>query len=212
MRSGEYAQITKTHVDAIAFDRTQSSVSGEIAGPLRACGGQADGVNDGKADTQCIAVSFRGREGGVSVECEEEISPSLRSAQGGSDKQFVAFGVSENQRSELRLTEYSRQISSGGGKPGQGYPCVAFANVSDGSGARNAGDLAQLLTGRHGDPGSVAGSFGVRRLMPIECERLQGFPDGWTAGQSDTARYKQLGNAVCVNVAEWIGKRIVKVR
>jgi len=51
--------------------------------------------------------------------------------------------------------------------------------------------------------------FGIRRLTPAECERLQGFPDGWTAGQSDTARYQQLGNAVCVPVAEWIGRRII---
>lgn len=52
---------------------------------------------------------------------------------------------------------------------------------------------------------------GVRRLTPTECERLQGFPDGWTDDQSDTQRYKQLGNAVTVNVAEWIGKRIMEI-
>lgn len=45
----------------------------------------------------------------------------------------------------------------------------------------------------------------VRRLTPIECERLQGFPDNWTAGQADTHRYKQMGNAVTVNVAHYIG-------
>lgn len=50
---------------------------------------------------------------------------------------------------------------------------------------------------------------GVRRLTPTECERLQGFPDGWTERQPDSARYKQLGNAVTVNVAEWLGRRIV---
>jgi len=49
---------------------------------------------------------------------------------------------------------------------------------------------------------------GVRRLTPTECERLQGFPDGWTAIHKDTNRYKQLGNAVAVPVAEWIAKRI----
>ncbi len=48
----------------------------------------------------------------------------------------------------------------------------------------------------------------VRRLTPTECERLQGFPDGWTDGQSDTQRYKMCGNAVTVPVAEWLGKRI----
>jgi DNA (cytosine-5)-methyltransferase 1 len=51
----------------------------------------------------------------------------------------------------------------------------------------------------------------VRRLMPVECERLQGFPDGWTDVQADSVRYKQLGNAVAVPVAEWIGERIVAV-
>jgi len=52
--------------------------------------------------------------------------------------------------------------------------------------------------------------MGVRRLTPTECERLQGFPDGWTDGQADSHRYKQMGNAVTVNVAEWIAKRIYK--
>ena len=40
----------------------------------------------------------------------------------------------------------------------------------------------------------------IRRLTPIECERLQGFPDNWTEGVSDTQRYKTLGNAVTTNV------------
>ena len=44
----------------------------------------------------------------------------------------------------------------------------------------------------------------LRRLTPIECERLQGFPDGWTEGVSDTQRYKQLGNAVTTKVIEAI--------
>lgn len=48
----------------------------------------------------------------------------------------------------------------------------------------------------------------VRRLTPVECERLQGFPDDWTAGQADGNRFKQMGNAVTVNVIEWIGKRL----
>ena len=48
----------------------------------------------------------------------------------------------------------------------------------------------------------------VRRLTPTECERLQGFPDDWTDGQTDGHRYKQMGNAVTVNVIEWIGFRL----
>ena len=47
----------------------------------------------------------------------------------------------------------------------------------------------------------------IRRLTPKECERLQGFPDNWTIG-SDTQRYKQCGNAVTVDVVEYIAKEL----
>jgi len=50
----------------------------------------------------------------------------------------------------------------------------------------------------------------IRRLTPRECERLQGFPDNWTEGISDTQRYKCLGNAVTVNVIEAIGRAFIK--
>lgn len=56
----------------------------------------------------------------------------------------------------------------------------------------------------------VAGN--IRRLTPKECERLQGFPDNWTAGVSDTQRYKQLGNAVTVNVIYEVAKRLIERR
>lgn len=57
----------------------------------------------------------------------------------------------------------------------------------------------------------VAQSHIVRRLMPIECERLQGFPDGWTdirENTPDSPRYKALGNSMAVPCMYWIGKRI----
>jgi len=50
----------------------------------------------------------------------------------------------------------------------------------------------------------------IRRLTPIECERLQGFPDGWTSCVSDSQRYKCLGNAVTVNVIEYIASKLIK--
>jgi DNA (cytosine-5)-methyltransferase 1 len=50
----------------------------------------------------------------------------------------------------------------------------------------------------------------VRRLTPVECERLQGFPDNWTEGQADSNRYKQMGNAVAVPVVQWIINRMVE--
>ena len=60
------------------------------------------------------------------------------------------------------------------------------------------------------DRHSIAGaSYGVRRLTPVECERLQSFPDGWTEPSgSDSARYKAMGNAVTVNVVRWILSRL----
>lgn len=56
----------------------------------------------------------------------------------------------------------------------------------------------------------------VRRLTPLECERLQGFPDGWTATsngkpQADAARYRQCGNAIAVPVGEWVVSRAAQI-
>lgn len=89
------------------------------------------------------------------------------------------LAVHENDRKELRLATKAWTVTTGGGKPGQGYPCL-------------------LVDGE------------LRKATPVECERLQGFPDGWTDGLSDSARYRTLGNAVCVPVAEWIGRRILE--
>jgi DNA (cytosine-5)-methyltransferase 1 len=50
----------------------------------------------------------------------------------------------------------------------------------------------------------------IRRLTPIECARLQGFPDDWCSELSDTQAYKCYGNAVSVPVVEEIGKRLLK--
>ena len=88
-----------------------------------------------------------------------------------------------------------------------------FTRIS--SGLPNASGVAATLTAGHGGTGDgtphIAGvKWGVRRLTPMECERLQGFPDGWAESLSDAQRYKALGNAVTVNVAEWIAKRLIK--
>jgi DNA (cytosine-5)-methyltransferase 1 len=71
-----------------------------------------------------------------------------------------------------------------------------------GSNATTFEDMSPTLKASQQPPSVTCTS--VRRLTPVECERLQGFPDGWTEGQSDTQRYKQMGNAVAVPVVEWI--------
>jgi DNA (cytosine-5)-methyltransferase 1 len=73
---------------------------------------------------------------------------------------------------------------------------------------------AHQLTAGGGKPGqgysTVRQGMTVRRLMPIECERLQGLPDNWTLPGADTKRYAAIGDAVTVNVAEWIGRRLLE--
>ena len=82
-------------------------------------------------------------------------------------------------------------------------------------GFRLQGDVINTLTAFMGTGGNnvsmVAKETTVRRLTPVECERLQGFPDDWTAGQSDSTRYKQMGNAVAVPVVEWLIQNIVDI-
>jgi DNA (cytosine-5)-methyltransferase 1 len=92
---------------------------------------------------------------------------------------IVAFH--QNSRDEVRVTDIAGCLSTGGGKPGQGYPAI------------------------------FDGDIGVRRLSPLECERLQGYPDGYTDGQSDAQRYRQLGNSVAIPVVSWIAERLMEV-
>jgi DNA (cytosine-5)-methyltransferase 1 len=90
---------------------------------------------------------------------------------------------------------------------------IAFAwqqgvSENDRSYPIRAGDYAGSISETRVD--AVSGSFGVRRLTPVECARLQGFPDDWNDWLADAQRYRQYGNAVAVPVAEWIGRRIME--
>lgn len=96
-------------------------------------------------------------------------------------------------------------------------PAVAFQTRIARNGRGQPKDITDALTssegGTHADSKPhIAGPMGVRRLLPVECERLQAFPDGWTDvdGMADSLRYRMLGNAVVSNVAEWIGRRIIE--
>ncbi len=82
---------------------------------------------------------------------------------------------------------------------------------------RETGDISQTIKSPQGgvteSVGAVRVGMAVRRLTPTECERLQGFPDGYTEIKSPTPdgpRYKALGNSMAVPVMRWIGGRINK--
>jgi DNA (cytosine-5)-methyltransferase 1 len=72
-----------------------------------------------------------------------------------------------------------------------------------------SGEISPTIGSSPGGMGMINRSV-VRRLTPVECERLQGFPDQWTEGQADSHRYKQLGNAVAVPVVQWIIERFIQ--
>jgi DNA (cytosine-5)-methyltransferase 1 len=82
---------------------------------------------------------------------------------------------------------------------------------------RETGDISQTIKSPQGgvteSVGAVRVGMAVRRLTPTECERLQGFPDGYTDVRTTTPdgpRYKALGNSMAVPVMKWIGERIKK--
>lgn len=79
-------------------------------------------------------------------------------------------------------------------------------------------ELAHTLGRNHGQENAISNGVQVRRLMPVECERLQGFPDNhtlisWRGKEAtecpDGPRYRAIGNSMAVPVMRWIGERIV---
>lgn len=88
---------------------------------------------------------------------------------------------------------------------------VTLSALGGGQGAgrrfKENGDPAFTLTTQ--DQHGIYDGYSIRRLTPLECERLQGFPDGWTDGLSDSARYKVLGNAVSVPIVKMIMERLL---
>jgi len=93
------------------------------------------------------------------------------------------------------------------GTGGNNMPMVALIRMREGKPGGGKGPLIsedKSLTIATSNDQTLLNKGTVRRLTPVECERLQGFPDNWTEGQSDSARYKQMGNAVAVPVVEWV--------
>lgn len=94
-------------------------------------------------------------------------------------------------------------------------PCIAFPEFMSGTQHASTENVAPSLGALNTT--AVATQWAVRRLTPLECERLQGFPDGHTRvphkgkDSADGPRYKALGNSWAINAARWIGERIASV-
>ena len=125
----------------------------------------------------------------------------------------------------------ARAITSETG--GRNYNFVCYDNQAQDSRMSETGDMSPTISARSGNGKGfqenlsytldTAGVHGVcirsfaRKLTPLECERLMGFPDNWTRiswrGKPpdecpDSHRYRACGNSMCVNVMRWIGNRI----
>jgi len=164
-------------------------------------GSQAFALGRNNGAENAVFVSLRGREGGATAELGGPIAGTLRASSGGGDKPYVMC-FAENSRSEVRFEggdgSLAGALSTGGGKPGQGRPTICVQNATP-----------------------INTQMAVRRLTPVECERLQGFPDNFTKipcrGKSadkcpDGPRYKALGNSMAVPCMKWIGERIQQVQ
>lgn len=157
-----------------------------------------------------------------------ERSPTLQAKEKGYSLNYTPMVFQQNTRDEVRFLGGAGKVAgvlgAESGMKQQNY--IAFSSKDDGRDIQE--DVSPTLRGMGHDTShpngggqvAVANNSCVRRLMPIECERLQGFPDGWTeegidtngkvVKQADTHRYKQMGNAVAVPPAEWIGSRIME--
>ncbi len=176
---------------------------------------------------------------GLDPQASEHAFPTLRAEGGGQSIAHSSAGVVTKGNGEAWETEEKHMsLTSGGGQAGQGYPAVrqsvfnidSQSSNSIKSGNPNSGsqeiEKASTLTTFPPSPegyrggNAVVANHVVRRLTPVECERLQGFPDNYTQipykGKSaedcpKTQRYKALGNSMAVPVMKWLGERIQQV-
>jgi DNA (cytosine-5)-methyltransferase 1 len=141
---------------------------------------------------------------------EGEVTTAITEGAGSRRIEQIVFA--QNQRDELRdLGDVAVSISAEPGMKQQTYVAKTAFTESNGWGILEDGTTHTVDSS---GPEAVieTGRPTIRRLTPLECERLQGFPDGWTdiPGNSINARYRQLGNAVAVPVVTWILNNIAR--
>lgn len=207
----------------------------DIGAVLKASGG----VLGGGSET-IITETFTKSGHGVFEQNEDTVGTLPANEHKGAHSLITSSAgvVTKGNGEAWETDEKHMSLTSGGGQAGQGYPAVrqsvfnidSQSSNSIKSGNPNSGsqeiDKASTLTTFPPSPegyrggNAVVASHVVRRLTPVECERLQGFPDNYTRipfkGKSaedcpKTHRYKALGNSMAVPVMKWIGERIQQV-
>jgi len=158
------------------------------------------GVAQSIGFTQCDAARDAGHN----------ISPTLRSGgNGGYPAHAVAFGWQNSQSQSMSVDAITPTLDKSK-TPAIAIGFDAFNNSVTG----NVSKTLDTGSDYHHVPNIYGQSMAVRRLTPVECERLQGFPDNYTNIKEncpDGPRYKAMGNSMAVPVMRWIGERINKV-
>jgi DNA (cytosine-5)-methyltransferase 1 len=178
--------------------------SAKVSGTLCALDGP-NGVSDQYANEAKLIVMADGQtNAAIST---NEIAPTLNSSQ---ENPIVAYNT--------LVSETSHCVLASGGQRNDPHtetmipvmhPAHAFNHQSGGD--MRGIDLREYPQLQAHQQTSVLHGMAVRRLTPTECERLQGFPDGYTdimPNTPDGPRYKALGNSMAVPVMHWIGSRI----
>lgn len=174
--------------------------------------GNGDTVNNITGDHEDRIMDYTAVvvNGNSTPEIGEDCALPLRADDGSGNRQVMAFAW--QQGGNLKGREYiARAGDYTGALSETRQDAVAFGH--SGGETLKINELANTINAQTGSETTamiqgVMQRFGVRRLTPTECERLQGFPDGYTDGFSDSVRYRMLGNAVAVPCAYWIAKRI----
>jgi DNA (cytosine-5)-methyltransferase 1 len=153
---------------------------------------------------ECVSMTLQARMGAAGFDLDTE-TPIISERRTGSGKDIFP-SLMANVGTKLWLG--NQEALSGDYHILEPQP-IAFREVTD---SLTASYGTKWNGNASADNGSlfVAQFMAVRRLTPRECERLQGFPDDYTAipGAADGPRYKSLGNSMAVPVMAWIGKRI----
>lgn len=169
----------------------------------------------GHTPTVCIGFSAGQSATAGSIAAQPEIAPTLRAGESGTNQvPSVCYAIAGN--------IIGREPENGGHHLGVEDDGAMFTlTTADRHAVCMADDTARAAVDEDlagtlkcgGMPPTVAYDYIVRRLMPVECERLQGFPDGWTdlGGTPDAPRYKACGNSMAVPVIRHIGRRIEAV-
>ena len=182
--------------------------------PITKVGSENNQNNKPKEITKDMSMAYR-------VYDTDGVSTTLRAVGGGVGAKTGLYQVGVlKDHNKLRETEKSTCIDSNYWKGLDNHAqrtgvevraCLTPDRLKKRQNGRRFKDNEEpmfTLTGQ--DKHGVMINSQIRRLTPTECERLQGFPDGWTEGISDTQRYKCLGNAVTTNVVCEIAKRLLK--